>query len=381
MILRKKSSGVTNEIRVRRCYGCGAVLQDKNPKMTGYIPTIKIQEEEEQLCERCYKLRHYNEVDATPHFNDDYINILKEANKTQSLIVYVLDIFALEASLITDIAPLLGQKLLVVLNKRDILPKSLSDERIIASIKARLKSDNIFPLEVIITSSQKNYHIDDLLKTIEKLRAGNDVYFIGSSQVGKSSLVNNILKSYKNETNKLITTSHYPGTTLDVIQIPLDKTSYMYDTPGIFNPESILNQMERHILKYIIPRTEIRPMIYQSNSKQSYILGAIARFDFVEGGKTNFTFRISNDVAITRTKLEKADRTFDSLCVTKQVQPVSLTIKSTKDLERHEFTLPESGMVQILIVGLGSADFQAARQKIVVYAPKKVAVKVLSTRW
>lgn len=381
MILRKKSSGVTNEIRVRRCYGCGAILQDKNPKMTGYIPSIKIQEEEEQLCERCYKLRHYNEVDTTPHFNDDYVNILKEANKSQSLIVYVLDIFALEASLIADIAPLLGQKLLVVLNKRDILPKSLSDEKIIQSIKARLKSDNIFPLEVIITSSQKNYHIDDLLKTIEKFRTGNDVYFIGSSQVGKSSLVNNILKSYKNETNKLITTSHYPGTTLDVIQIPLDKTSYMYDTPGIFNPESILNQMERHILKYIIPRTEIRPMIYQSNSKQSYILGAIARFDFVEGGKTNFTFRISNDVAITRTKLEKADRTFDSLCVTKQVQPVSITIKSTKDLERHEFTLPDSGLVQILIVGLGSADFQAAGQKIVVYAPKMVAVKVLSTRW
>ena len=32
MILRKKNSGVTNEIRIRRCYGCGAVLQDKTQR-------------------------------------------------------------------------------------------------------------------------------------------------------------------------------------------------------------------------------------------------------------------------------------------------------------------------------------------------------------
>ena len=381
MLLRKKSSGVTNEIRIRRCYGCGAILQDKNPKVTGYIPALKLKGDEEQLCERCYKLRHYNEIDDVPHFNSDYESILKEAVQTQALIVYVLDIFSLEASLIHGIGTLLGTKLLVILNKRDILPKSLTDEKIIADCKARLKSENIFPSDVIVTSSHKNYNIDSLLKTIETLRKGKDVYFIGASQVGKSSLVNSILKSYKNETDKLITTSHFPGTTLDVIQIPLDKNSDMYDTPGIFNPESLLNQVERQILKYVIPRTEIRPMVYQSNARQSYILGAIARVDFAEGPKTNFTFYLSNDVAITRTKLEKADTTFDSLCLTKQVQPASLTVKSLKDLERHDFVLPASGQVELLIVGLGYANFEAKEQKITVYAPKNVAVKIMNHRW
>lgn len=101
MILRKKNSGVTNEIRIRRCYGCGAVLQDKNPKMTGYIPTIKLKQEDEQLCERCYKLRHYNEQDdQDPQFNSDYESILKEAVKTQALIIYVLDIFPWKQALL-----------------------------------------------------------------------------------------------------------------------------------------------------------------------------------------------------------------------------------------------------------------------------------------
>ena len=382
MILRKKNSGVTNEIRIRRCYGCGAVLQDKNPKMTGYIPTIKLKQEDEQLCERCYKLRHYNEQDdKDPQFNSDYESILKEAVKTQALIVYVLDIFSLEASFIANIGPMLGTNLLVILNKRDILPKSLSDDKIIADCKARLKSENVFPTEILITSSHKNYNIDILLKTIETMRKGKNVYFVGASQVGKSSLINNILKSYKNQTNKLITTSHFPGTTLDVIQIPLDKDSYMYDTPGIFKADSLLNQIERQLLKYVVPRTEIRPGVYQSNSKQSYCLGAIARIDFIDGPKTNFTFMLSNDVTITRTKLEKADHTFDSLALTKQIQPASLTIKSIKDLDKHDFVLPVGGDVELLIVGLGYVTFKANGQKISVYVPHNVACKVMSIRW
>lgn len=381
MFLRKKNSGVTNEIRIRRCYGCGAPLQDRDPKMTGYIPAAKLTADGEQLCERCYRLRHYSEADDAPHFNSDYESILKGAVQAQALIVYVLDIFSLEASIVEGIAPLLGPRLLVILNKRDILPKSLSDEKIVASARARLKADNIMPGEIIITSSHKNYNIDSLLETISRLRKGKDVYFIGASQVGKSSLVNSILKSYKNRTDKLITTSHFPGTTLDVIQIPLDENSDMYDTPGIFNPASLLNQVERQILKYVIPRTEIRPMIYQSSPRQSYILGALARLDFIDGPKTNFTFFISNDVVITRTKLERADHTFDSLALTHQTQPASLTIKSIKDLERHDFTLPASGDVELLIVGLGYANFAAHGQKIAVYAPKNVAVKIMNIRW
>ena len=36
----------------------------------------------------------------------------------------------------------------------------------------------------------------------------------------------------------MITTSHFPGTTLDMIDIPLDDDSYMFDTPGIIQSSS-----------------------------------------------------------------------------------------------------------------------------------------------
>lgn len=382
MILRKKNSGVTNEIRIRRCYGCGAVLQDKNPKMTGYIPTIKLKQEDEQLCERCYKLRHYNEQDdQDPQFNSDYESILKEAVKTQALIVYVLDIFSLEASFIANIGPMLGTNLLVILNKRDILPKSLSDDKIIADCKARLKSENVFPTEILITSSHKNYNIDSLLKTIETMRKEKT-----SILLELHKLVNHHLLTIFWSLTRIKQTSWLQHHTSQeqhsmIIQIPLDKDSYMYDTPGIFKADSLLNQIERQLLKYVVPRTEIRPGVYQSNSKQSYCLGAIARIDFIDGPKTNFTFMLSNDVTITRTKLEKADHTFDSLALTKQIQPASLTIKSIKDLDKHDFVLPVGGDVELLIVGLGYVTFKANGQKISVYVPHNVACKVMSIRW
>lgn len=379
--MRKKTSGLTGEIRIKRCYGCGAILQSTMKDSPGYLPKEKLESESDLLCERCYKLRHYNSDNVSPHFNEDFASILKTAREGNDLVIYVLDIFNLEASLIPDIEKHFGAKLLVILNKRDVLPKSMSDEKLIENASSRLEEMGIKPIDIIVISSLRNYNLDELMDKINHLREGKDVYFIGASQVGKSSIVNSLLKHYKNQTGKFITTSIYPGTTLDVIQIPLDNDSYIYDTPGIFNAQSLLNQVERKILKYIIPRSEINPRVFQSNDSQSYLLGAIARVDFIKGPKTNFNFVFSNELKITRTKLDKADRTFDSLLITKETTPVSETIKDLKDLVRHEFTLPETGPVDILIAGLGFIALNASSQTIAVYAPKNVLVKIVLTRW
>ena len=92
-----------------------------------------------------------------------------------------------------------------------------------------------------------NYKFDKFNETLNRLREGKDVYFIGVSQVGKSSIINAFLKNYQNKTDKFITTSIYPGTTIDVIQIPVDNDSYFYDTPGIFHSRCIINNVERNI--------------------------------------------------------------------------------------------------------------------------------------
>ena len=60
----------------------------------------------------------------------------------------------------------------------------------------------------------------------------------------------------------------------------------------------------------IMPKKEIKPINLQLDSKQTVFISGLARFDFVDGDRTNFTFYFSNDLLIHRTKLDNADALF-----------------------------------------------------------------------
>ena len=85
-----------------------------------------------------------------------------------------------------------------------------------------LKDNGIKIDDLILTSAKKRANIDDLLAKIDEMRDGRDVYVIGMANVGKSSLINRILQATGVEAD-VITTSQFPGTTLDLIDIPFDQ--------------------------------------------------------------------------------------------------------------------------------------------------------------
>lgn len=72
-----------------------------------------------------------------------------------------------------------------------------------------------------------------MIEKIEKLRRGRDVYVVGVTNVGKSTLINAIIKEITGEKD-IITTSRFLELTLDKIEIPIDDGSYIFDTPGLF---------------------------------------------------------------------------------------------------------------------------------------------------
>ena len=61
------------------------------------------------------------------------------------------------------------------------------------------------------------------------------MYVVGGTNVGKSTLINRLIRDYSDLEQEL-TTSRYPGTTLDMVNIPLDDGKYIIDTPGIVYP-------------------------------------------------------------------------------------------------------------------------------------------------
>ena len=74
------------------CIGCGAVLQSDDPKKAGYLPAsalkkAKEDESEEVYCQRCFRLRHYNEIMPVDLNNDEFLALLNSLANKKALIV------------------------------------------------------------------------------------------------------------------------------------------------------------------------------------------------------------------------------------------------------------------------------------------------------
>ena len=95
---------------------------------------------------------------------------------------------------------------------------------------------------------QKDFIFKKRLQQIERYREGKDVYVVGCTNVGKSTFINRIIKDVAGGED-VITTSHFPGTTLDMIEIPLDDGKALIDTPGIINHHQMAHFVDKKDLK------------------------------------------------------------------------------------------------------------------------------------
>ncbi len=362
-----------NEFIKLYCFGCGLPLQNENPHLPGYIPKY-LEKDSKYLCQRCFKLQHYGVVNEDVEYTSDYLKIITQARRENALIVYVVDLFAFESSLVEAILQQIKNcRVVIIASKRDIIPASIKDEKLIRFIKEGLKEYDINPLDIIISSAFNNYNIDEIIRRFNQIRKNKNVYVFGASSVGKSSLINTFLKVYSNKTNNLISTSPYPGTTIDVISMPIDDKTYIYDTPGVLLKSSIFAHADKKLTKYILPRKEIKPRVYQLQSKQSILVENIAKIDVLDGDKINLIIYLSNDFNLTRSKLENSERVFNNMIKNKQFRLIDRNIKMLSDLEANDIQLPNED-VDIVISGLLWIKVKGKGQNMRIYAPRGVAV-------
>lgn len=271
------------------CLGCGVKLQDENVLSEGYTTSL-----DKDYCQRCFRIKNYGEYQVVTKSNDEYIEILKSVGETKDLVLYIADLLNLEEDLnkIRDIIP---NKMILVLNKKDVLPKSVKDEKIIEYFN---KCDNEFS-KVIVISSEKNYNIDYLLKQIKLYQTTNNVYVVGHTNAGKSTLINKLLRNYSTSDREL-TISPLPSTTLNTVEIEINEYLTLIDTPGLLDSGSIINYISDDDFKKISPKKEIKPKTFQVKKGQSIIVDKFFRIDYVEGEKNSFTFYVSNDLKVRR---------------------------------------------------------------------------------
>ena len=226
------------------------------------------------------------------------------------------------------------------------------------------------PDAVVLISAEKNHGIDELLQVIEEERNGQDVYIVGTTNVGKSTLINKLIERSIGEKN-VITTSHFPGTTLDLIDIPLGDGSFMYDTPGIIQSHQMTHYVTDDELKVIMPKEEIKPRNFQLNEGQTLFLGGLVRVDYVSGGRRSLNCFVSNRLNIHRTKRVNAEDLWHRQIGELLTPPGNKTF-DFNNLKRHTLSVKEQKQ-DIIISGLGFITVEEGAV-LEVYAPKQVDV-------
>lgn len=280
----------------KKCLGCGVILQDDNVKMEGYTTSL-----ENDYCMRCFRLKNYGEYERVTKSNDEYIELLNSINKTKDLVIYEVDFLNIPENL-DDIKKYLDNKKILVINKRDVIPKSVNDNKIIEYFKEKYDFFN----DVIIISSEKNYNIDYLLSRIKFYQTTRNVYIIGYTNAGKSTLINKLIKNYS-DSDRELTISPLPTTTLSTINIDINDYLTVIDTPGLVDESSLTSYVESSELKKLNPKKEIKPRTFQIKKGYSLIIDKYARIDYVDGEKNSLTLYISNALDVKKIVTDRHD--------------------------------------------------------------------------
>ena len=323
----------------RYCVGCGVKLQDENILNVGFTTNIN-----NELCMRCFRLKNYGEYESVSSNIIDYEGIINGINKKRDLVLYVVDILNIPNDL-KKVSDMIKNDCILVLNKRDLLPLSVKDEKIIEY----LNKMNLGYLDIVIVSSEKNRGMDELLKKIKKYQKSDNVYVVGYTNAGKSSLISKFIKNY-GDNDISLTIAPLPSTTLNKIVIPINDKLTLIDTPGIIDNNNMINFVDKKMYKKLNSKREIKPKTYQLSPNQSLLIGDMVRLNYLEGDRNSFTFYVPNEIKIRRCRFNG-----DSL---KNLSNRNFDIKYSEDL---------------VISGLGFIKIVAAC-KVEVYVNKDIDV-------
>ncbi|XP_049670555.1 nitric oxide-associated protein 1 [Accipiter gentilis] len=284
------------------CSGCGAELQCRDGAAPGFVPAEKYRNLSDgpagvgglrgAVCQRCWLLAHHGRVLRLQLPPEQHRRVVSAALRRPPrhgrgpLLLYLLDVLELPDPVLPQLPELLGPDvpvagLLVVGNKVDLLPADSPGHlgrlrRRVAAACAGAGLRGAPLVDVRLVSAKTGFGLEGLVSRLQRSwRCTGDVYLLGATNSGKSTLFNALLRSdyCKSRAPDVVdraTVSHWPGTTLNLLKFP------------IINPtcDRIFRRQER--LRQEATKTEDQlsseeKMYLNHLKKQGYFVGRVGR--------------------------------------------------------------------------------------------------------
>ncbi|KAG4075871.1 hypothetical protein HA402_003697 [Bradysia odoriphaga] len=221
------------------CYGCGSLLQCADSSLPGYLPSELFKGKNAAVlktvhCQRCHFLKNYNTAINMNVSSDQYVEMISTIEDKFALAILMIDLLDFPCSLWPGIASILGNKrpIFVVGNKVDLLPKDSPGhinhvKRCLEDCIANSGIARTNVKHVALISAQTGYGVEELITKLHNVwQYKGDVYVVGCTNVGKSTLFNALLRSdyCKVKASNIIqkaTASPWPGTTIRLLKFPI----------------------------------------------------------------------------------------------------------------------------------------------------------------
>lgn len=280
------------------CSGCGATFQSSDPQLQGFLPEAKFAELHQLssdsvkqdstesssmtittnpiICQRCFSLKQYNTALNISLRSDDYLRYLGHLRDKKALILLMLDVSDFPGSVFPDLHTLISptSQVVIIANKVDLIPSDVSNDfwrhfqKMLMRECKRLSLGDCDIARIHFVSAKTGLGVSELADDIiESWGNRGDVYLLGCTNAGKSTLFNRLLvymcgvkpgelnRDGKNTFVPMATISQWPGTTLGLLSFPImsvgkrrrlmaqakaRKLQLALNPPGQFNLQSCL---------------------------------------------------------------------------------------------------------------------------------------------